>query len=751
MSSSQRNVFPDELSSFMERDTIPTSMDEFIEKCKSTCLITDHKPVMYCDVDNFFISFIHESVVYARVIVHPNFSVSCFSYNTKVNVRDLLGYQCKLEKWSQLEAIISRTKSSPVNLTTELAHHSKLLRYHADNNSEITDKIDFLLNQLEIQGNPSRGKSYTTHQVLLAARLYFASRVGFKHSRKFIALPHPSTIKRYLGGFASGDTLEFAQNLIEHTIETVKLKHFSVVVDEIHVKPSVRYRGAHVIGKSVDVPNEAAKTVLAVMVKPLADGKSFVARLIPVFNLKPEFLYEQIELVIGLILAAGGHVDAIVADNHMTNRRCFAMFQQDTEYPWIGYSKAADSSLFLLYDTVHLMKSFRNNWITEGRQQLLLSVPGLNEPVLGQWEHVCAIEREERDSPIRCTTLDFVSCHPSPIARQKMKLFLNVFNEKTVAALKIHHKDDTATIINVIVKLWKILNVKNPSLHIRLADDDRRPFSSESDSRLDFLQEMALMFKNLPAGRGPSRKQSLTLETRNALYTTLMGTAALIKKLLASDFKYVLTAKFQSDDLEGEFGVYRQLSGGTYFVGVEQILNSANIRAKRLLTDLEKVDASHHIKRSCCTALVTSEELDFIDQAVENPEKLSDNEATALYYICGYITMKEKLASGDMHTDTHSEFTTLVSRGYLQYPSEHLFYLGKVLYNVFLLLNPECCKRFCTFCEIVYDYFFDDVYENPSRIFMRFGNCFLKGFCKKESGYFDVKFNPDQRKRAKFN
>lgn len=67
-----------------------------------------------------------------------------------------------------------------------------------------------------------------------------------------------------------------------------------------------------------------------------------------------------------------------------------------------------------------------------------------------------------------------------------------------------------------------------------------------------------------------------------------MGTAALIKKLLASEFKYVLTAKFQSDDLEGEFGVYRQLSGVTYFVGVEQIMtNSANIRGKKLLVELE--------------------------------------------------------------------------------------------------------------------------------------------------------------------
>ena len=750
VSSSERNIIPDELPSFLEQDIIPSTMDTFIDECHRTALITDHKPVMYREGDDFCLAFISESHLYARVIVHPNFTISCYAHNTKVGVRDLLGFQCKLEKWSQLEAVISRSKVSQVDLKEEIAHGSKILRLHVDNSSEVSEKIDFLLNQMEILGQSSRGRTYTTHQVLLAARLYFASRVGFKHARQFMSLPHPSTIKRYLGRSSPADELDYSHMLIRQAVEAVKLKHFSIIVDEIHVKPSVRFRGSHVIGKSIDAPTEVAKTVLAVMVKPLADGKAFMARLLPISHLKPEFLFEQIEIVIGLVVLYGGHVDAIVADNHMTNRRCFALYQSEPSSPWIGFSNAGNSSVILLYDSVHLMKSFRNNWITEGRQELQLKLPQRDEPCLGEWKHICSIETDERDSAVRCTVLDFVSCHLSPIERQKMKLFLNVFNEKTIAALEIRNRKDTASILSTITKLWKMFNVKNASLHIRLADDDRKPFSCLSDSRLDFMKQMALNFKSLPGGRGPFRKRSLTSETRDALYSTLMGTASLIEKLLASGFKFVLTAKFQSDDLEGEFGVYRQLSGGTYFVGVEQVLSSANIRAKKFLVDLESCEAPHHIERSCCSDPITAAELDLIDQAMENPDDIPGNEATALYYICGYITLKEKLDAGAPHSE-FSDFTTLVSRGRLQYPSEHIFYLGKLLYNVFLLTNPVCCNRFCDFSEIVYNAFFDCVYERPRHIFRRFGNCFFKGLSRKESGYFDVKTKLDSRKRAKFN
>ena len=70
------------------------------------------------------------------------------------------------------------------------------------------------------------------------------------------------------------------------------------MVDEIHIAPSIRYRGGHRIGSSVDQPEKAAKTVLGLMVETMYGGTSFMARLIPVFSLDAKFLFEQIEIII---------------------------------------------------------------------------------------------------------------------------------------------------------------------------------------------------------------------------------------------------------------------------------------------------------------------------------------------------------------------------------------------------------------------------------------------------------------------
>ena len=51
----------------------------------------------------------------------------------------------------------------------------------------------------------------------------------------------------------------------------------------------------------------------------------------------------------------------------------------------------------------------------------------------------------------------------------------------------------------------------------------------------------------------------LTTDTSNALHITLNGIFKLIT-LPLTNIKYALTVKFQSDRIEGEFGIHRQLS-----------------------------------------------------------------------------------------------------------------------------------------------------------------------------------------------
>ena len=56
---------------------------------------------------------------------------------------------------------------------------------------------------------------------------------------------------------------------------------------------------------------------------------------------------------------------------------------------------------------------------------------------------------------------------------------------------------------------------------------------------------------------------------------TLSASADLSQYLIEKHhFKYVLLEKFQSDPLEGRFGVYWQLNGASYFMSVRQVMLS---------------------------------------------------------------------------------------------------------------------------------------------------------------------------------
>ena len=58
----------------------------------------------------------------------------------------------------------------------------------------------------------------------------------------------------------------------------------------------------------------------------------------------------------------------------------------------------------------------------------------------------------------------------------------------------------------------------------------------------------------------------LTPDTGNSLNRTLTGLLSLIKQFLNHGSSYVLPGNFQSNRLEKEFRIYRQSSGGCYYI-----------------------------------------------------------------------------------------------------------------------------------------------------------------------------------------
>ena len=149
-------------------------------------------------------------------------------------------------------------------------------------------------------------------------------------------------------------------------------------------------------------------------------------------------------------------------------------------------------SLYLIYDPTHALKNIRNNWISEKTQTQKFVVP---DTIIAKWNHLEIIYKKEQATMIKDTKLDHCSLFPNSFERRKVSLVLNVFNEKTVAALKQNNFDETAIFVEHVNKMWNILNVRSRYTGERLKDTNREPINSTDDAKLDFLLKMATSLK----------------------------------------------------------------------------------------------------------------------------------------------------------------------------------------------------------------------------------------------------------------
>lgn len=535
------------------------------------------------------------------------------------------------------------------------------------------------------------------------------------------------------------------------------------------MKPSVRFRGGHVVGHAYDNPEQLAKTVLTFMVKPLMARKSYVLRFIPLLKLTSAVLYALLLQALQIIENAGGHCVAVMSDNHSANRQVHETLRK--HFP-LNTSVASHVTykivhpanqfkvLYLLFDPVHLFKSVRNNWVSEKTQTLVFFPPGKENPVTAKWTDLVSVYNKERDHSVKRTTLSERALFPSNFDKQKVGLANCVFHEKTIAALTEDGKNDTACFVYHVTRLWHILNSRNPNAHIILNDNDRRPIKSSNDSLLLYLLQICDSFTKAMTFEGRQRVQCLTKETMSSLTQTLQGLVDLARFLLEDKAqKYVLLGHFQSDCLEGEFGALRQLFGGMYLISFEQILAGEKLRRLKLfhsLNVIEEAKALGEHQMECCTVPLSEEELLLLDDAAENIHFISECERSSLYFISGYVAKKEMLRTASSETppncDVHDdgEFTRLVSRGKLCLPPKHIFWFSLLAYSFFCSCKMKCRSRFVKAVTILYQSLPDEaqqVFDNKEiNVIRRLANTFFSGYVRKES---EEKCTTGESKRKK--
>ena len=156
--------------------------------------------------------------------------------------------------------------------------------------------------------------------------------------------------------------------------------------------------------------------------------------------------------------------------------------------------------LFVTFDFVHILKSIRNNWMNQKDFRKTFHFPNFQNIKLdycvypvqvysASFSDVRLLYASEKESLAKLApNLTIKACFPSAIERQNVKLVLKVFNELTLAALKLQnqlsnqeYRNNTHDFVEILLQLWKLFNINSPLKGKRMNDNMSRPLTYQDE------------------------------------------------------------------------------------------------------------------------------------------------------------------------------------------------------------------------------------------------------------------------------
>lgn len=566
-----------------------------------------------------------------------------------------------------------------------------ILKQHSYS-SDVTKKerkLLFLTHQLELLAN----KQFTTKDYCFAIECF--PRCVYEQLRDYLVLPS----ERKLQSVMSATELE---SVLVKTISKLSLeqqKYGFLLVDEVKVRATVAFTCGMLCGMARNDDTHRATSMLCIMLKLLHGGPSVMISVIPVHGLTSPYQYKAVIDAAIVVEKTGFFVLGSINDNHKVNQQYCSLFMKiemdDPSHAVVQHPLDYRRVWFLLYDTVHLLKCIRNNWITEKTKRFQLAGQSV-----ASFSDVVQLYNDEKDSILKTSPLTNSSVKPSKLQLQNVQHVLNVFNEKVVAALKLRKCDGTANFVETILNWWKIVNVSGKGQDKRFNDPYRAVQMKDSTSLGTFLD----IFKKTPSGQGKKRVKCFTHDTKKALVHTMEGLMAVCAYLIEhAQFDYVVLRELQSDRLEGEFGVYRQSTGANNFMTCGDVFIANKRRLTRFAASfLESIETDPAVVQHICIGDLVREDGLTIEECTAGVTLTSDEESSSAY-VAGWLESKcvkdghQHFLGEDEEPLVESEvkdFIIEVSRGKLTVPHASTFHLVR-LGHFFVKKTREraCCRR----------------------------------------------------------
>ena len=677
-----------QLNYFLEKDTITAfskfSPDNELRKKYENIIISRSKDTFLCIfmADDYSESSLSILVKNKSTLCSPLTFVA-FKNGIKVPLGKRLSPNNGLSSYSQFfEAVHSVINYDPpvTDVVSKMVATLKQIQDHESLDDIKGKKLKFLSRQLELLCS----KKYTVSDYCFAIESF--PRCNYDQLRDVLILP----CKRKLQSFISSTDVDQVLEKTFKKVQNIQQKQCFLIVDEVKIRPTVAYSGGVLSGMSKNDPNSKATSMLGVMMKCLHGGPSVMVSITPVHNPTGSYQFSVVKENAAIVENAGGVVVGSITDNHKINQHYCKLFTRKSDFEAV-HPLNPERPWFLLYDSVHLLKCIRNNWISEKCQKL-----SLDGKTIGSFSDVRALYESEKNNILKTTSLTFASVYPSRLQLQNVQHVLKVFNDKVVAALRLQGAYDTASFIQQVLDWWNVVNVSAKGQDIRLRDPNR----SVQDEKATNLHSLLDLMKTSQSGHGPKRIMCLTHDTRKALVQTTEGLIAVCAHLFSVGFEYVLLREIQSDRIEGEFSVYRQSTGANAFMLVGDVLSAFKRRLTRFaasfLEYIETGPSSGSSVSHTCSG-IRYDDATAIENCISEVT-LSAMEEYSVAYVAGWLEKQcnDLFFSEDepLLSSGAKCFIEEVSRGYLTVPHVCTYELvGIGLRFVKMSKHQTCCRQ----------------------------------------------------------
>lgn len=303
-------------------------------------------------------------VVSSCIIIEQNLNFTVYVKNIKIK-ENKLPLKGKISTKKKLYDLVLWVETNQHPDDSSLVDKILSLMKSFPNYKELCN-LQFLAEQIILANSSKFGKRYTNQTMIFASCLYVHSSNAYYSllKSKLLNLPHPKNLQKLVSKLSLNSSPDGSMSYLKNRIKHLEKHEYLVNVhlDEIYIQPEISFKGGNLYGQSSLDPEIKAKTAQLFMISSIFSKYKDVS-IIPVSSLSGDQLHQMCKDVILEMEKIGFCVLSLISDNNPVSRKAFELFSDNKIIqPCVPHPFDVQRKLFLIFDTVHIIKCIRNNW-----------------------------------------------------------------------------------------------------------------------------------------------------------------------------------------------------------------------------------------------------------------------------------------------------------------------------------------------------------------------------------------------------